>query len=72
MLEGGTSCSRIVTVWICFEEKDETGTERLEDLGTESVFGSHLYEWAMSGDHFLRKLEEVMDWEMFTPKLVRL
>jgi IS5 family transposase len=46
--------------------------ERFKELGSGSFFGDYLYERAVSEEHFLRKLEEVVDWEVFTPKLVRL
>jgi len=46
--------------------------ERFKELGSGSFFGDYLYERTVPADHFLRKLEEVVDWEVFTPKLIRL
>lgn len=46
--------------------------ERFKELGSGSFFGDFLYERAVPEDHFLRKLKDVVDWEVFTPKLVRL
>ena len=46
--------------------------ERFKELGAGSFFGDYLYERAVPEDHFLRKLEEVVDWEVFAPKLIRL
>jgi transposase len=46
--------------------------ERFKELGSRSFFGDLLYEGAVPEDHFLQKLEQGVDWEVFTPKLVRL
>jgi len=46
--------------------------ERFRELGTGSFFGDYLYEHAVPEDHFLRRLDEVVDWEVFAPKLIRL
>lgn len=46
--------------------------ERFKELGSESFFGDFLYARAVPEYHFLRKLEEVVDWKVFTRKLVRL
>jgi transposase len=46
--------------------------ERFKELGSGSFFGDFLYERAVAEDHFLRKLEELVEWDVFTPKLVRL
>jgi len=36
-----------------------------------SFSGNFLYEQKVSQDHFLRKLDEVIDWGRFTTKLLR-
>ena len=41
-------------------------------LGTGSFFGGYPYEHAVPENHFLRRLEDVVEWEMFTGKLIRL
>ena len=46
--------------------------ERFKELGSGSFWGEYLYERAVPEDHFLRRLEEVVDWEIFTSRLVRL
>ena len=37
----------------------------------DSFFGNFLYEQKVSKDHFLRKLDEVIDWGRFTKKLLK-
>ena len=46
--------------------------ECFQELGTGSCFAEHLYERAVSGEHFLRMLEEVVEWDVLEPKLIRL
>jgi IS5 family transposase len=53
-------------------EGDKMTKDHFERLDTRSFFGDYLYERVASAEHFLRKLEEVVDWEVFTPKLVRI
>jgi len=43
---------------------------RYKDTGMDSLFGNFLYEQKVSKDHFLRKSNEVMDWDRFTGKLL--
>jgi len=43
---------------------------RYKDTGMDSFFGNFLYEQKVSKDHFLRKSNEVMDWDRFTGKLL--
>jgi IS5 family transposase len=43
---------------------------RCKETGMDSFFGNFLYEQKVSKDHFLRKLNEVMDWDRFTGKLL--
>lgn len=44
---------------------------RCKETGTDSFFGNFLYDQKVSRDHFLRKLSEVVDWDMFTAKLLK-
>jgi len=43
---------------------------RCKETGMDSFFGSFLYERKVAKEHFLRKLDEVMDWDRFTGKLL--
>jgi IS5 family transposase len=45
---------------------------RFKELGVGSFFGAYVYQRAVPEGHFLRRLDAVVDWEMFTPKLIRL
>lgn len=45
--------------------------ERFRDTGKGSFFGDLVYDRAVSQDHFLRKLNEVVEWGSFTRKLMR-
>jgi IS5 family transposase len=46
--------------------------KRYKQQGNGSFFGDYLYERAVPESHFLRKLEGLLDWEVFSEKLVRL
>jgi hypothetical protein len=46
--------------------------KRYEELGTGSFFGEYLYDIAVPESHFLRKLEALVDWDLFPERLVRL
>jgi transposase len=46
--------------------------ERFKELGIGSFFGDFVYEDAVPEDHFLRRLDEVVEWKVFTEKLIRL
>jgi len=46
--------------------------ERFKELGGGSFFGDFLYEDAVPEDHFLRQLDEVVEWKVFEAKLIRL
>jgi len=46
--------------------------ERFKKLGTGSFYGDFLYEEAVPEDHFLRRLDEVVEWKVFSDKLIRL
>lgn len=43
---------------------------RCKPTNVDSFFGNFLYEQKVSKDHFLRKLDEVIDWDRFTGKLL--
>lgn len=43
---------------------------RCKETSMDSFFGNFLYEQKVSKDHFLRKLNEVIDWDKFTAKLL--
>ena len=43
---------------------------RCKQTKTDSFFGNFLYDQKVSRSHFLRKLNEVMDWNRFTKKLL--
>ncbi len=45
--------------------------ERFRDTGKGSFFGDIVYDRVVPKEHFLRKLNEVVDWRPFTQKLVR-
>jgi IS5 family transposase len=45
---------------------------RFKKLGDGSFFGDYLYEHAVPENHFLRRLDDVVDWEPLTAKLIRL
>jgi transposase len=46
--------------------------ERYVETGNESFFGEYLYDLVVPQDHFLRKLQEVVNWEYFTKRLIKL
>lgn len=45
--------------------------QRFRETGKDSFYGELLYDRVVPQDHFLRKLNEVVDWRPFTKKLVR-
>ena len=45
--------------------------ERFRDTGKGSFFGELVYDRVVPQEHFLRKLNEVIDWRPFTQKLLR-
>lgn len=45
--------------------------ERCKDTSLDSFFGSFLYERKVPKDHFLAKVNEVVDWSRFTKRLLR-
>lgn len=44
---------------------------RCKETTMDSFFGNFLYQQKVAKDHFLRKLDEVIDWERFTQKLLK-
>ena len=46
------------------------GKIRCKETGAGSFFGNFLYDQKVSKDHFLRKLNEVIQWDRFTGKLL--
>lgn len=45
---------------------------RFVETGRDSFYGDFLYDVVIPEDHFLRKLRQVIDWERFTHKLIKL
>jgi len=43
---------------------------RCKETASDSFFGNYLYDQKVSRGHFLRKLNEVVDWQRFTKKLL--
>ena len=43
---------------------------RCKETSVDSFFGNFLYDQKVSRNHFLRKLNEVVDWDRFTTKLL--
>jgi len=43
---------------------------RCKQTSADSFFGNFLYDQKVAKEHFLRKLNEVMDWDRFTGKLL--
>ena len=44
---------------------------RCKETTMDSFFGNFLYQQKVAKDHFLRKLDEVIDWGRFTKKLLK-
>lgn len=44
--------------------------QRCKETSFDSFFGNFLYEQKVPRDHFLRQVNEVVDWDRFTPKLL--
>jgi hypothetical protein len=47
------------------------GEARFRETGKGSFYGEMVYDRAVPKEHFLRKLNEVVDWRPFTQKLLR-
>ena len=46
--------------------------QRFIETGNHSFYGEYLYDQVIPGDHFLRKLHQIIDWNRFTRKLIKL
>ena len=46
--------------------------QRFVETGKGSFFGDYLYDQVVPADHFLRKLNEMVEWKRYTRKLIRL
>lgn len=47
------------------------GNERFRETGRDSFFGSFVYDQVVPKDHFLRRLNEAVDWESFSRRLAQ-
>lgn len=45
--------------------------ERCKETNSNSFFGNFLYTHKVPGDHFLKRLNEIIDWDRFTRKLLK-
>jgi transposase len=45
---------------------------RFVETGSGSFFGDYLYEPVVPAQHFLRQLKQVIEWERYTRKLLKL
>src|SRR4030066_1269496 len=45
---------------------------RFVETGSSSFFGEYLYDQVVPQGHFLRQLKQIIQWERFTHKLIRL
>jgi transposase len=48
------------------------GNPRFVETGSSSFFGEFLYDQVVPQGHFLRQLNQIMDWERFTRRLLKL
>ena len=46
--------------------------QRFIETGNHSFYGEYLYDQVIPADHFLRKLRQIIDWNRFTRKLIKL
>lgn len=46
--------------------------QRFIETGDNSFFGEYLYDQVVPAEHFLRQLKQIIPWERFTQKLIRL
>lgn len=44
----------------------------ISKLVCNSIYGEYLYDQVISQDHFLRKLRQIIEWDLFTRKLIKL
>ena len=45
--------------------------QRYVESGENSFYGKYLYDQIVPADHFLRMLNEIIDWKRYTRKLIR-
>jgi transposase len=45
---------------------------RFVETGSGSFFGNYLYDRVVPSQHFLRQLKQIIEWERFTRKLLKL
>lgn len=46
---------------------------RFKQSGSDTFFGDYLYDQVVPLDHFfLRELQQIVDWEYFTKRLIKL
>jgi hypothetical protein len=45
---------------------------RFVKTGSGSFFGEYVYDQVVPAQHFLRQLKQMIEWERFTRKLLRL
>jgi len=50
----------------------EMENPRSKETGRDTFFGDYLYDQVVPQDHFLRKLRQIVDWEYFTKRLIKL
>ncbi|MFZ3070235.1 MAG: hypothetical protein WA110_03825 [Anaerolineaceae bacterium] len=53
-------------------EEDKMERERFVETGEHSFYGEYLYDQIVPQEHFLRRLLQIIDWQRFTRKLIRL
>ena len=46
-------------------------TPQFQKTDQQSFFGEYLYDQIVPKDHFLRKLRELIDWDHFTHKMIK-
>ena len=46
--------------------------KRYIETGNSSFYGEYLFDQVVPQDHFLRKLRQIVDWDRFTRKLIKL
>jgi transposase, IS5 family len=46
--------------------------QRYVETGKNSFYGEYLYDQVVPQDHFLRKLRQIIEWNRFTRKLIKL
>ena len=46
--------------------------KRYQETRDQSFFGNYIYDQIVPQDHFLRLLNQIMEWDRFTPRLIEL